>query len=315
MPLIIGMDEAGYGPNLGPLVVTATVWEVPGDPRKCDLWKLFAPVVSPDPAQDDSQIQIADSKQVYTPSKGLANLEAGVHCGLRLCDRMATSFHRLWDKIAPDSSTHRPTEPWFAHDDLDLPVATKASRVEAPWLAWQELCRNSGVRLREIRSDIVLTERFNSLTREHASKGRALSHITLNLLSRVWSLDNDPRALVIADKHGGRNRYQELLPLAVEDRFIICHEESTPSSRYRVGEAEIRFEMQAERYLPVALASMVSKYLREISMKQFNSFWKKYLPDLLPTAGYPGDARRFHTAIANCRKELRISDSILWRDK
>ena len=28
MGFLIGMDEAGYGPNLGPLVVAATVWEV-----------------------------------------------------------------------------------------------------------------------------------------------------------------------------------------------------------------------------------------------------------------------------------------------
>ena len=36
MGVFIGMDEAGYGPNLGPLVVTATVWEVPGEPGEFD---------------------------------------------------------------------------------------------------------------------------------------------------------------------------------------------------------------------------------------------------------------------------------------
>lgn len=30
MGILIGMDEAGYGPNLGPLVVAATAWEVAG---------------------------------------------------------------------------------------------------------------------------------------------------------------------------------------------------------------------------------------------------------------------------------------------
>ena len=31
MGILIGMDEAGYGPNLGSLVVAATAWEVPDD--------------------------------------------------------------------------------------------------------------------------------------------------------------------------------------------------------------------------------------------------------------------------------------------
>ena len=31
MGILIGMDEAGYGPNLGPLVVAATAWGVVED--------------------------------------------------------------------------------------------------------------------------------------------------------------------------------------------------------------------------------------------------------------------------------------------
>ena len=32
MTLVIGTDEAGYGPNLGPLAVAATVWHVAAAP-------------------------------------------------------------------------------------------------------------------------------------------------------------------------------------------------------------------------------------------------------------------------------------------
>src|SRR3954452_13849763 len=32
MGILIGMDEAGYGPHLGPLVIAATVWHVPDEP-------------------------------------------------------------------------------------------------------------------------------------------------------------------------------------------------------------------------------------------------------------------------------------------
>ena len=31
MGLIIGVDEAGYGPNLGPLAVCATAWRIPSE--------------------------------------------------------------------------------------------------------------------------------------------------------------------------------------------------------------------------------------------------------------------------------------------
>src|SRR5215471_950363 len=78
MALLIGMDEAGYGPNLGPLVISATAWEVPGDPRKIDLWEKFAGIVEQSAPIDGAHIQIADSKQVYTPARGFENLEAGV---------------------------------------------------------------------------------------------------------------------------------------------------------------------------------------------------------------------------------------------
>ena len=47
----------------------------------------------------------------------------------------------------------------------------------------------------------------------------------------------------------------------------------------------------------VALASMASKYLRELLMLEFNRFWQSHVADLKPTAGYPGDAARFHEAI------------------
>ena len=152
----------------------------------------------------------------------------------------------------------------------------------------------------------------------HDSKGRALSEISMNVLAQVWNDaagGADEPALIIADKHGGRNRYHEFLPIVFGDEFIRCMDESLERSRYRVGRAEVRFETRSERYLPVALASMVSKYLRELAMVLFNRFWKSHLADLRPTAGYPLDSRRFRADIAEVQQRLGIADDALWRER
>ena len=67
--------------------------------------------------------------------------------------------------------------------------------------------------------------------------------------------------------------------------------------------------------MPAALASMASKYLRELAMRAVNHFWCGRLVGLRPTAGYPEDARRFKSEIAAIQAELGIDDRILWRAK
>jgi hypothetical protein len=65
--------------------------------------------------------------------------------------------------------------------------------------------------------------------------------------------------------------------------------------------------------LPAALASMASKYLRELAMEALNAFWRHRVAGLRPTAGYPQDARRFKAEIAAVQAELGIPDRQIWR--
>jgi hypothetical protein len=60
---------------------------------------------------------------------------------------------------------------------------------------------------------------------------------------------------------------------------------------------------------------MTSKYLREQAMRAFNDFWCGRVRDLVPTAGYPGDARRFMNAIRDVQAELAIASAVMWRDR
>src|SRR5262245_9019791 len=76
MPWLVGLDEAGYGPNLGPLVQAAVAARVPDD-AGC-LWRCLAAGVRRAADPDDGRVLIDDSKLVYAGPNGLARLERGV---------------------------------------------------------------------------------------------------------------------------------------------------------------------------------------------------------------------------------------------
>ena len=315
MGLVIGMDEAGYGPNLGPLVVTVTAWEVPGSPRDADFWGAFSDAVSAAPARGDDRLHVADSKQGYRSGAGLGALERGVLAALGLLDLRPSRFQELCGRLCREASLD--VEPWFDGRDVSLPCAVSVVRddLDSAAARWRERCRSSGIALKGVRSDVVLTRRFNRLTRDSGSKGVALSRISLQLLRDAWDPNTSEPVLIIADKHGGRNRYDDLLAEVVDGRMIFRLEEGTNLSRYKLGTTEIRFQPKAEEHLPVALASMVSKYLRELSMILFNDYWRGHVPDIKPTQGYPVDARRFRGEIASAQARLGLDDDLLWRER
>ena len=153
MGFVIGMDEAGYGPNLGPLVLTATVWEVPGRwPKKTDFWKAFEPIAQrevarrkksaakkagetpaaeefDEPPFTDDRLHIADSKSVYCPATGLGALERGALAAFGVASRVPSDFDQLLDDLWDNGTdgglfsaeSGRGRDLWFS-DNVALPL-------------------------------------------------------------------------------------------------------------------------------------------------------------------------------------------------
>lgn len=314
MGVVIGMDEAGYGPNLGPLVITATVWEVPGNPHEADFWNAFVNVVDQQAPAND-KLHIADSKQVYQPSKGIASLETSVLSLLGLQNHQPKSLTELWRLLVGEAPVQEDCGPWMLGRDLSIPQHSERERIDQLCDTWQSSCRDQGYQLRAVVSDVVTPRRFNRLIKEFDSKGLALSTLSMRLLTRVIDFDSETPTQVIADKHGGRNRYDHLLEEIAGDRFIIRETEGRACSSYRIGNARIRFQTRAEEHLPVAAASLVCKYVRESVMELFNDFWQERIDGLKPTKGYPVDAKRFRQDIQAVQQELNIPDDLLWRER
>ncbi len=304
------MDEAGYGPNIGPLVIGTTRWQFEGHPRDIDLWAALDDVITQRPRRGDDRLHVADSKDVYNPNRGMAPLERTVLAALRVVGRRPTTFRELCRAVGCNDPL---SEPWFNEADRELPTAADLTEINDAATRLQSRLDRRGIGLDAIRCDVVLTRRFNNLVDVHDSKGIALSTTSVKLLRSVWDPDCDERTRVIADKHGGRNRYDELLEDAVDDRMIFRVQEGRDRSVYRVGKSELIFQTKAEQHLAVALASMVAKYVREIAMELINQYWLDRVPDLRPTKGYPVDAVRFRKEIENTARELPLDEATWWR--
>jgi hypothetical protein len=153
--------------------------------------------------------------------------------------------------------------------------------------------------------------------------------VTVGLLREVVdSVCNNPSAwppassartpiYAVCDKHGGRNYYTALLQHHFSEHWIAPVFEGHAESHYEWGEPDSRmrvvFQVNGERFMPTALASMTAKYLRELAMRAFNEFWRAHVPELRPTAGYYRDAWRFKKEIAAKQRELKIDDHLIWR--
>jgi hypothetical protein len=319
MALLIGTDEAGYGPNLGPLVISATAWQVPADRLDADLYAALSRVVCRASSRnEEGRLAIDDSKKLYKPGGGLAGLERGVLACLRSLGCRDACWRDLWRRLAPEGSAERGAQPW--HASYDGPLPREANSRELDDLA-DKLARGfqtCGVRLTGMRSVAIFPERWNALLDRHSSKGEVLAQATLHLVGEMLGDWRQP-ALVQCDKFGGRNRYAGLLQTVFPDSFVEAAEEGRRVSVYRWGppdaRIECRFTAGGEQFLPTALASMTSKYLRELAMLAFNDYWAQRVPGLKPTAGYPVDARRFKADIAAVQRELNIDDRVLWRRK
>ena len=97
--------------------------------------------------------------------------------------------------------------------------------------------------------------------------------------------------------------------------MIFRVQEGRERSVYRVNKTELIFRTKAEQHLPVALASMVAKYVREVSMELFNQYWCEHVPGLKPTKGYPVDANRFRNEIETTAAKLGLAEDDWWRSR
>ncbi|HEV3165970.1 MAG TPA: hypothetical protein VGZ22_18215 [Isosphaeraceae bacterium] len=315
----VGIDEAGYGPNLGPLVMTAVVAEGPDD-RAPDLWADLPETVSRVGGPVDG-LWVDDSKKIYRAGVGLDRLEtaclvtlAATGCAVpcSLVELALALGAGTFEEIELTTWLDPATDPAVPRDDTRPMLERTLERRPLEGAPW---------RITAVRSVVVGPARFNAEMAATRSKAKAHFWAFSQLLQGLWADAADGVVTRIrADKHGGRNFYLEPLYRALPEAWIDRGAEGREASHYTVREGSRRIEIclqpraDSEDGL-VALASMVSKTMRELWMAVFNAHWTTRIPDLRPTAGYPGDSARFRQAIEPACRARGLEPDLWWRAK
>ena len=305
MTLVIGTDEAGYGPNLGPLVIGATAWHVAAEPAAVEAL-LAAAASAARPTGAD--VLWGDSKRIYRAGAGLADLERGVLVAAALAGGGEPAGWPAFAAtlgVAAGGPLASVALPRHRHDPT---CGQRAARLQGPLGAL-------GVTLVALRCRIVEPAEFNALLDQGLNKSDILSQATLGLASAVAGAAAATEPLVIwCDRHGGRRRYAPLVARGFGVPLVQPLVETPERSSYRFGADHlIEFTVGGEARLPVAVASMTAKYVRELAMAAFNEGWQRRQPGLAATAGYPLDARRWRTEAAATVAAAGISWDEVWR--
>jgi hypothetical protein len=323
MTWIVGIDEAGYGPNLGPFVMSVAALRLPEPDADAVLWPRLKAAVRRGGEPSDDRLFIDDSKVVNVGGKGPTHLERGVLALLGGAGKGGVTPPLLHDFLTThciDGLADLAEEAWY-RGDMSLPALVAADELAAVRSRFETACRQADVGAPLARTVVVCPPRFNQMTTAAGSKGVVPLAGFATLLRTVLPLlpGDDPVRLDV-DKLGGRNAYAAVVQDAVRDGMVVAECERAEASVYRIlglrREVCVTFRPRADGdHFAVALASMLSKYVRERLMSEFNRFWLGHVPGLKPTAGYPTDAVRFWRAIRPVAERLGLPDAAVWRCK
>lgn len=318
MAILIGIDEAGYGPLLGPLIISATVWRVSNcadldTAHDVDLWTLLQRAVCRELHGAAGRFVVGDSKAVFDRKKGVGSLERSVLAFARACGICADSLGGFVASVTDGGGPAESPMPWYQSLARGLPADRVGGNPGAMGERLNESLRAGGVSCLAMFSQVVAEDAYNARVNMTRNKAALLVEHVLRLITRGVKLAAAEHVSIVVDRLGGRANYRQLLRDAWPERELseLCATETC--SRYQLAaprgaiaagrrdqaspppaDWRIEFVVDADQqHLPVALASMLSKYLRELLMDEFNAFWAQRVPGLRPTAGYYNDAQRF----------------------
>lgn len=317
MVFLAGLDEAGYGPFVGPLTVGFSLFRLPS--LEQDLWDDLSSVACKKPGRGDTQhLWLNDSKSVHSGPKGRDRLERTV-AAFRELTQPGNSSLDDWvtaQPAGPPRWFH--AAPWFRHlkGRLTEKVTEERSRLDAALLS--RALQQVGAQCVGFGARAVPACEWNQLTSAQGGKAGANFYVSMSIVRHLLEVTGDAPLRIELDRHGARTRYGSMLQSALSPDSIKVHGEGAGGSAYtlHIGSrsVEVRFSQGADlEHLPVSLASLAAKQTRERLMDIWNEWFQARLDGIAPTKGYGVDGKRWIHEAGPRLAELQLDAGLVMR--
>ena len=274
---LIGVDEAGLGPLLGPFCLAAF----------CTTRSWLNPV--------------KDSKKLHKKDNLFPLISA--------CEVYLPGFNPKVFRDCPIDHFGPWPEPWFSGSRREGAELHSGPQITKPEKSMGDslFCLSAGVS--HYNASLEETGNKSETTAQYLSKIVRLAIADSNEYERLtlWIDRQGGRkhyAPLVESWGVTLNTHKESPELS---RYR-GHIEGKP--------CEINFAVKADAtHHPVAAASCFAKLRRELAMEQFNGWWRKHAPNLRETAGYWEDGLRFLSEVEILWSSLNINLNSLRRNK
>ncbi|MCA9617602.1 MAG: hypothetical protein KC731_01185 [Myxococcales bacterium] len=312
---VIGADENGLGPRLGPMTVTAVLARVTPEGQRVLERKprggLRSRLGDSKGLVSYGNVALAEAWARALVARGAGRHERG-SCPDDLVDAFTLDDR---DALTSDCPRHVEAQCWSAEGEVFVPADEMGDTLR---LVQKDLARleKRGVEVMAVRSVVVCTRRLNDAVDEGKSRFVVDLHAMERLILAFRELAGED-VQAVCGKVGGFGAYGKVFgPLGGRLHAVI--EEGRARSAYRFpGVGEIAFVRDSDDdNLLVGMASLVGKYLREVMMDRIVRHYRERDEEIQPASGYHDPVtEQFVVATEALRRKSRVPATCFERRK
>lgn len=323
MALLIGIDEAGYGPLLGPLTVSAAGFVVSDDQLASDHWGILKKAISKEKRSLKGRLLITDSKKAYNRKAGPVHLRRTVLTAIKNMvpnAEVPKTSKELAETLCPDCATRLDGYPWYEKLNAQ-PLGADQDAITIASNVLNTSLKENDMELVMLNSRCLDVGYYNKMVQSVKNKSRVLFTSIAGLMQQALDMAAQGQMLqIVVDRQGGRTNYRDpLRRMFPQHQLSVIKQDENISSYELVGNGKtmkVHFVVKADtKCMPVCLASMTSKYLREVLVESINDYFLGHCDKIKPTAGYWKDGLRFVEDLRTHLPDLEYQQEKLVRSR